>query len=198
MPVRRADPDSTGVDPYRRLSASQVITWKTCPRLWYYSYIPKLKSPLPPQILRGNAVEECVSRILRESPVYISSSDIDRITSPLNSDGSVAYDSDEGWIGPKLEVIPKENWPLNREQLFNWAVSRMEIHFDNCWNSAIIDWKSSPNRIGKSEDIDPDEGRQMIIAGINLHLDQVELCLESGGGPNFESWRRGEECCRTL
>lgn len=192
MPVRRADPDSTGVDPYRRLSASQVITWNTCPRLWYYSYIPKLKSPLPPQILRGNAVEECISRILRESPVYISSSDIDKIASPLNSDGSVAYDSDEGWMGPKLEVIPKENWPLNREQLFNWAVSRMEIHFDNCWNSAIIDWKSSPNRIGKSEDIDPDEGRQMIIAGINLHLDQVELCLGSDGGPNFESWRRGE------
>ena len=112
MPVRRADPDSTGVDPYRRLSASQVITWNTCPRLWYYSYIPKLKSPLPPQILRGNAVEECISRILRESPVYISSSDIDKIASPLNSDGSVAYDSDEGWMGPKLEVIPKENWPF--------------------------------------------------------------------------------------
>ena len=84
MPVRRANPDVSGVDPYRRLSASQVITWKTCPRLWYYSYIPKLKSPLPPQILRGNAVEECISRILRESPVYISSIDADLILSPLN------------------------------------------------------------------------------------------------------------------
>ena len=85
MPVRRANPDVSGVDPYRRLSASQVITWKTCPRLWYYSYIPKLKSPLPPQILRGNAVEDCVSRILRESPAFISSSDGDLILSPLNS-----------------------------------------------------------------------------------------------------------------
>ena len=72
MPVRRANPEVTGVDPYRRLSASQVITWNNCPRLWYYSYIPKLKSPLPPQILRGNAVEDCVSRVLRESPVLIS------------------------------------------------------------------------------------------------------------------------------
>ena len=108
MPVRRANPDVSGVDPYRRLSASQVITWKTCPRLWYYSYIPKLKSPLPPQILRGNAVEECISRILRESPVYISSIDADLILSPLNPDGSVAYESDQNWVGPNLEPISKE------------------------------------------------------------------------------------------
>ena len=192
MPVRRANPDVSGVDPYRRLSASQVITWKTCPRLWYYSYIPKLKSPLPPQILRGNAVEDCISRILRESPVFISSSDEDLIKSPLNHDGSVAYDSDMNWVGPKLDPISKENWPQNRQQLLEWALSRMDIHFDKCWNSAISDWKSSPNRIGKSEDIDPEEGRQMITAGINLHLDQVELCLKENGGPNLESWRSGD------
>ena len=142
MPVRRANPDVSGVDPYRRLSASQVITWKTCPRLWYYSYIPKLKSPLPPQILRGNAVEECISRILRESPVYISSIDADLILSPLNPDGSVAYESDQNWVGPNLEPISNEKWPQNREQLFEWALSRMEVHFENCWNSAISEWKS--------------------------------------------------------
>ena len=91
MPVRRANPEVTGVDPYRRLSASQVITWNNCPRLWYYSYIPKLKSPLPPQILRGNAVEDCVSRVLRESPALISPDDDNLIISPLNEDGSVSY-----------------------------------------------------------------------------------------------------------
>jgi hypothetical protein len=192
MPVRRANPEVTGVDPYRRLSASQVITWKTCPRLWYYSYIPKLKSPLPPQILRGNAVEDCISRILRESPVFISPSDGNLISSPLNSDGSVAYDSDEGWTGPKLEPRPKDDWPLTRNQLYEWALSRIEIHFDSCWNSAISDWESSPNRIGDSKDIDPDEGRNMVIAGINLHLDQVELCLKENGGPYLETWRKGE------
>ena len=110
----------------------------------------------------------------------------------LNSDGSVAYDSDQNWVGPELEPISKEKWPQNREQLFEWALSRMEVHFDKCWNSAILDWKSSPNRIGKSEDIDPEEGRQMITAGINLHLDQVELCLKENGGPNLESWRSGD------
>jgi hypothetical protein len=192
MPVRRANPEVTGVDRYRRLSASQVITWKTCPRLWYYSYIPKLKSPLPPQILRGNAVEDCISRVLRESPVFLSPSDGNLISSPLNPDGSVSYDSEEGWVCPGLEPRSKEMWPQSREQLHDWALSRVDVHFDYCWSSAISDWKSSPNRIGKSEDIDPAEGRQMIIAGIKLHLDQVELCLNKHGGPYLEAWRRGE------
>jgi hypothetical protein len=192
MPVRRANPEVSGVDPYRRLSASQVITWKNCPRLWYYSYIPKLKSPLPPQILRGNAVEDCISRILRESPVFLSPSDGNLISSPLDSDGSVSYDSEDGWACPGFEPRPKESWPQNRKELHDWALSRVDVHFDYCWNAAIMDWKSSPNRIGKSEDIDPEEGRQMIIAGIKLHLDQVELCLNANGGPYLESWRKGE------
>ncbi len=111
MPVRRANPEVSGVDPYRRLSASQVITWKNCPRLWYYSYIPKLKSPLPPQILRGNAVEDCISRILRESPVFLSPSDGNLISSPLDSDGSVSYDSEDGWASSGFQPVPNAAWP---------------------------------------------------------------------------------------
>jgi len=192
MPVRRANPEVTGVDPYRRLSASQVITWNNCPRLWYYSYIPKLKSPLPPQILRGNAVEDCISRVLRESPVLISPLDGNLIVSPLNDDGSVSYDSEAGWRSPELETREKDSWPINREGLEEWALSRAKMHFDNCWQKAISDWESSPNRVGKSEDIDPQEGMQMIEAGIKLHLDQVELCLNQNGGPYLESWRVGK------
>jgi hypothetical protein len=192
MPVRRANPEVSGVDPYRRLSASQVITWNNCPRLWYYSYIPKLKSPLPPQILRGNAVEDCVSRVLRDSPVLISPDDDNLIISPLNEDGSVSYDSDSGWIGPKLEPRDPEYWPKNRSELEEWALSRVKAHFDYCWQNAISDWESSPNRIGKSEDIETEEGIQMIEAGIKLHLDQVELCLNQQGGPFLESWRSGQ------
>ena len=192
MPVRRANPEVTGVDPYRRLSASQVITWNNCPRLWYYSYIPKLKSPLPPQILRGNAVEDCISRVLRESPALISPLDDNLIVSPLNEDGSISYDSEAGWRSPELETREKDSWPINREELEEWAFSRAKVHFDSCWQKAISDWESSPNRVGKSEDIDPQEGMQMIEAGIRLHLDQVELCLNQKGGPNLENWRVGQ------
>ncbi|MGB1569328.1 MAG: PD-(D/E)XK nuclease family protein, partial [Candidatus Thalassarchaeaceae archaeon] len=186
MPVRRANPDMTGVDPYRRLSASQVITWNNCPRLWYYSYIPKLKSPLPPQIIRGNAVEECISRILRESPALISPTDENLIVSPVNTDGEVLYDSEVGWSAPELETRDPESWPQNRNELKNWAISRAKIHFESCWQNAISDWEESPNRVGKSDDIEPEEGMEMIEAGINLHLDQVELCFEQNGGPELE------------
>ena len=192
MPVRRANPDMTGVDPYRRLSASQVITWNNCPRLWYYSYIPKLKSPLPPQIIRGNAVEECISRILRESPALISPTDENLIVSPVNTDGEVLYDSEVGWSAPELETRDPESWPQNRNELKNWAISRAKIHFESCWQNAISDWEESPNRVGKSDDIKPEEGMEMIEAGINLHLDQVELCFEQNGGPELEKWREGK------
>ncbi len=192
MPVRRANPEMTGVDPYRRLSASQVITWNNCPRLWYYSYIPKLKSPLPPQIIRGNAVEECISRVLRESPVLISPDDENLIVSPVNSDGEVLYDSEVGWSAPELETRDLESWPQNRDELKNWAISRAKIHFESCWQNAISDWEESPNRVGKSDDIEPEEGMEMIEAGINLHLDQVELCFEQNGGPELEKWREGK------
>ena len=47
MPVRRPDPENPKVNPYRRLSASQVNAWRKCPRLWYYGWMARLKSPLP-------------------------------------------------------------------------------------------------------------------------------------------------------
>ena len=52
------DVEATGVDPFRRLSASQVNLWKACPRQWYYAYQERLKGPMPPVIIRGNAAEE--------------------------------------------------------------------------------------------------------------------------------------------
>ena len=74
----------------------------------------------------------------------------------------------------------------------NWAISRAKIHFESCWQNAISDWEESPNRVGKSDDIEPEEGMEMIEAGINLHLDQVELCFEQNGGPELEKWREGK------
>ena len=104
MPVNRPDPDNQEVDPYRRLSASQVIAWKNCPRLWYYGWIEKLKTPLPPQILRGNAVEECVCRVLRESPSLIDPDSGASLRTPLAEDGS-----------PELQ---------NQDLRASWAASR--------------------------------------------------------------------------
>ena len=95
MPVRKPDAENSKVNPYRRLSASQVNAWRKCPRLWYYGWMVRLKSPLPPQILRGNAVEECVCRVLRESPALLAPDSHSSMTTPLDEDGSPDWDSQD-------------------------------------------------------------------------------------------------------
>jgi len=191
MPVRIGDPQAVGVNPFRRLSASQVITWKSCNRLWYYTYIERLKSPLPPQIIRGNAAEECVCRVLRDSPVLVSADSADEMTSPLLDDGSLDYDNQNAWPCPAMSELSREQWPTDRQSLEAWALARVEVHFDVCWEAAVADWKSSPNHSGSVADADPEEALEMTRAGIRMHLDQVEACLDVGGGPRFPQWRAG-------
>ena len=191
MPVRRPDPENPKVNPYRRLSASQVNAWRKCPRLWYYGWMARLKSPLPPQILRGNAVEECVCRVLRESPTLMAADSRSSMTSPLAEDGSPDWDSQDFWVGPGLSPLDPSSVPDDRESLHSWASSRADAHFDRCWESAIADWESSPNKVGSADDIDKQEGRDMVEAAINLHLDEVQSCMESGGAPTLDDWRSG-------
>ena len=68
MPVRSADPETDEVGRFNRLSASQANTWEDCPRLWYYQNKMRLKFPQTPPLFLGRAVEECVCRVLMESP----------------------------------------------------------------------------------------------------------------------------------
>ena len=191
MPVRKPDAENSKVNPYRRLSASQVNAWRKCPRLWYYGWMARLKSPLPPQILRGNAVEECVCRVLRESPTLLAPDSRSSMTTPLAEDGSPDWDSQDYWVGPGLSPLPTESIPDDRESMLEWATARAEAHFERCWDSAISDWESSPNRVGLAEDVDKEEGWQMVKSAISLHLDQVQACIDSSGGPDLEEWRSG-------
>jgi len=73
-----------------------------------------------------------------------------------------------------------------------WAVSRVDIHFDRCWEAAVADWQSTQNRAGSLEDIEPEECRFMIHEGIKMHLDEVEKCMAANGGHRLDAWRRGE------
>ena len=191
MPVRKPDAENSKVNPYRRLSASQVNAWRKCPRLWYYGWMVRLKSPLPPQILRGNAVEECMCRVLRESPSLLAHDSRSSMTTPLAEDGSPDWDSQDFWVGPGLSPLPRESIPDDRESMLEWATARAEAHFERCWESAISDWESSPNRVGLAEDVDKGEGWQMVESAISLHLDQVQSCIDSRGGPGLEEWRSG-------
>ena len=145
----------------------------------------------PPQILRGNAVEECVCRVLRESPALLAPDSRSSMTTPLAEDGSPDWDSQDYWVGPGLSPLPTESIPDDRESMLEWATARAEAHFERCWDSAISDWESSPNRVGLAEDVDKEEGWQMVKSAISLHLDQVQACIDSSGGPDLEEWRSG-------
>ena len=152
----------------------------------------RLKSPLPPPVIRGNAVEECVCRVLRESPTLISADSRASLTSPLADDGSPDWDSPDFWVAPGLRAITSSAVPKDRDSLADWASARADAHFERCWESAVEDWRSSPNRVGSEGDIDKEEGRQMVESALSLHLDQVQACFDSGGGPTLEVWRSGK------
>ncbi len=186
------DADATGVDPFRRLSASQVNLWKACPRQWFHAYEERLKGPMPPQIIRGNAAEECICRVLRDSPVLVTADASDLLTSPLNSEGAPAWEDTGNWMGTRLAALPEADWPASRDALMEWACARVEVHFDRCWDAAVADWEATQNRAGSLDDIDVEECRAMVIEGIRLHLDEVERCIGAGGGPSLAAWRAGE------
>ena len=191
MPVSSASPEANIANPYRRLSASQMVTWMACPRLWYYNNIPKLRGPLPPQIIRGNAAESCISRVMRDSPTLVPGESEDILKSPILDDGNPAYEFGELWPGPSLQVLDRSEWPTDRKALEKWALSRADSHFQKCWDDAVRDWESLTNRVGTSDSADISECREMVKNGIRMHLDQVERCLNSLDSDTLESWRGG-------
>ena len=166
MPVSVADPDANIADPYRRLSASQMVTWHACPRLWYYNNILKLRGPLPPQIIRGNAAESCISRVMRDSPSLVSKYADDILKSPILDDGKPAYEYDELWPSPSIQALDESEWPKDRTSLEEWAMARVDAHFDKCWNDAVREWESLTNRTGESNQADMTECRKMVENGI--------------------------------
>ena len=186
-----ASPEANIANPYRRLSASQMVTWKACPRLWYYNNIPKLRGPLPPQIIRGNAAESCISRVMRDSPTLVPGESEDILKSPILDDGNPAYEFGELWPGPSLQALDRSEWPTDRKAMEKWALSRADSHFQKCWDDAVRDWESLTNRVGTSDSADISECREMVENGIRMHLDQVERCLNSLDSDTLESWRGG-------
>tara|TARA_B100001113_G_scaffold54522_1_gene40359 strand:- start:2010 stop:3887 length:1878 start_codon:yes stop_codon:yes gene_type:complete len=191
MPVSTIDQKASSVDPYRRLSASQVIAYRNCPRYWYYGWERRLKTPLPPQIIRGNAAEACICRVMRDSPSLHLAEDEDAMSTPLNKDGAPEWDDPSNWPGPRIEPVEKPLRPSDMDSLRIWAHARARVHFQRCWDEACDDWAANPNRKGTVEDADPDQCLSMVLRGIDLHLQEVEECLNSED-VDVDAWRSGK------
>ena len=193
MPVTILAPEDVVVQGWDRLSASKIGAWDSCPRQYWMQYHLKIKEPLPSAIVRGNAVESCVSRVLRETPALIHADSPDRVlVSPLNEHGDLV-DSEEGWLGPTLDVIPEKNRPNDLDELAKWAHSRIDAHVERCTDEALMNWLISPHRIGGAENLDRNEIIEMAHRGIDLHLEEVANCHSNLTNDALKNWRKGGE-----
>ena len=118
--MRVADTQTDDIGPFNRLSASQANTWEDCPRLWWYQNKMRLKFPQTPPLFLGRAVEECVCRVLLESPgLVFANAPLDVMAN--GADNLLPLFDDElptdfmDWC----EVRVDTHWPKIRDEMQN-------------------------------------------------------------------------------
>ena len=195
MPVRLPDAELDFIGQYNRLSASQVNTWKACPRLWYYEKVRRFVMPQIPILFVGRAVEEAICKTLKESPALIVESapaDIYAET-PLDDDGRPDRDYEHTWPAEQLLVLPESKWPADLQALHAWADRRVLSHLAICLEAMRLEWFKHDRRAGDwDEDVDVDRCAMMALNGIKMHMIEVNSCFTSLPEEELESWRKGE------
>ena len=195
MPVQLPNPELDFVGQYNRLSASQVNTWKACPRLWYYEKVRRFVMPQIPILYVGRAVEEAICKTLKESPSLIVSSapaDIYAPT-PLDDEGRPDRNYDKKWPAEQLLLLPNSKWPTNSDSLLEWANQRVLSHLAVCLEEMRIEWSKHDRKAGDWEaDVDIERCERMAKNGIRLHMDEVNSCMTTVRQEEVDAWRTGK------
>ena len=193
MPATIVDQDNDVVGPYNRLSASQVNSFQSCPRLWFYEKNLHFKFPQVPVLFVGRAVEDAFCRMLRESPGLISSNashdTISRI--PLDGNGQPDRNSDEVWPSQRILPLPDKLLPKSISEIRDWAISRIDAHLPISLEEMRIEWNKDERKAGDWSDVDPNYCREMCINGIDMHLKELESCMENIDENTLKLWRNG-------
>lgn len=193
MPATIVDRDNDSVGPYKRLSASQVNSFESCPRLWFYEKNLHFKFPQVPVLFVGRAVEDAFCRMLRESPGLITSNapndTISRI--PLDENGQPDRDEQKVWPSQRILPLPEKLLPKSVTELREWAISRIDVHLPISLEEMRIEWDKDERKAGDWSDVDPNYCRDMCINGIDMHLREVESCMENLSGDALKFWRSG-------
>ena len=193
MPVRLADEATDSVGPYSRLSASQVNTYRSCPRLWYYEKVLRFKMPQIPVLFVGRAVEEAVCRVLRESPALIvhaaPTTALD--PSPLDEEGMPDRNTTAIWPSSRLLPLPVDRQPSSKDELLDWAMARCELHLPPALARVRLEWEKDERKAGDWSSVDVARCVEMTKAALRFHLEEVSRCYDENGGPSLESWRNG-------
>ncbi len=193
MPATIVNRDKDTVGPYNRLSASQVNSFKSCPRLWFYEKELHFKIGQVPVLFVGRAVEDAFCRMLKESPALISSiASNDTLSNiPLDENGQPDRDSEKFWPSQRLLPLPKNSWPKSIDEVREWAISRLDVHLPISLEEMKNEWGKDERKSGNWEAVDPIYCRQMCINGLDMHLQELNHCINENGGPNLQNWRQG-------
>ena len=194
MPVRLPNPDEDFIGQYNRLSASQVNTWKACPRLWYYEKVRRFVMPQIPILFVGRAVEEAICKTLKEAPTLIVATAPEDIyaPTPLDEDGRPDRNYDGKWPAEQLLLLPASKWPTDKATLLAWAEKRVLMHLAASLEAMRVEWSKHDRRAGNWEDdVDIKRCAQMATNGIKMHMQEVEACYNTIDDDELEQWRSG-------
>ena len=194
MPVRLPNPDEDFIGQYNRLSASQVNTWKACPRLWYYEKVRRFVMPQIPILFVGRAVEEAICKTLKEAPTLIVATAPEDIyaPTPIDEDGRPDRNYDEKWPADQLLLLPVSKWPTNKATILDWAEKRVLMHLVASLEAMRVEWSKHDRRAGNWEDdVDIKRCAQMATNGIKMHIQEVEACFNTIDANELEQWRSG-------
>ena len=193
MPATIVDQDNDVVGPYNRLSASQVNSFQSCPRLWFYEKNLHFKFPQVPVLFVGRAVEDAFCRMLRESPALISSNASNDTLSkiPLDENGQPDRDPDKIWPSQRILPLPEKLFPKSISEIRDWAIARIDVHLPVSLEEMRKEWLKDERKSGDWDDVDPNYCRQMCINGIDMHLLEVQQCFESIDEKSLQLWRNG-------
>lgn len=173
MPVRSADPVTDDIGRFNRLSASQANTWDDCPRLWYYQNKMRLKFPQTPPLFLGRAVEECVCRVLMESPGLVFPS------APLD----VMANGADNLLPLFDDELP--------EDFMHWCESRIDIHWPKIRDEMHEEWSNNARKAGNWHDYSMDVYRDMCVTALRMHMDEVKQCRDTITEIELSDWRKG-------
>lgn len=193
MPVRLAIPEVDAVGPFKRLSASQVNAYASCPRLWYYEKVRRFKMPQIPVLFVGRAVEEAFCRMLQESPaLLVASAAADTLSNiPLDDSGVPSRESTSPWPADRLLPLPTHMWPNEMSALRTWAQERLAVHLPRALEAMETEWEKDERKAGEWSSVDPERCMKMCLNGLEMHLKEVERCMDAEGGPHLDDWRQG-------
>lgn len=193
MPVSEIDSELDTVGPYNRLSASQVNTYKSCKRMWFYEKVLKLKINQIPVLYVGRAVEEAICRTFKESPsLMMSNASQDTLSKiPLDADGKPSRTSDATWPANRIIPLSENQVPSNLEEIELWAKQRIELHLQTTLLSAKKDWERQERKSGDWSDVKFDYCLEMCFNALSYHLDEVNRCFLNIEESVLEKWRSG-------